>query len=170
MSVASVVDFLRGTGLIDPGVLAVGIERGWASRGDVVAYAVEALRAGNERAEVMEIVTADDLELDRLTELLREWARLDGLPSARAENAVRRWMFSALSVIAHSNVSPEKKLDKLEETYADFAYPEEMRACSRYYMPLHDRARGIQIGELTDSPLDAMNRLLSKLTKEFEVQ
>jgi hypothetical protein len=50
-----------------------------------------------------------------------------------------------------------------------FGYPEEMRKCSRYYMPPQDRARGIRVGEVTDSPLEAMNQLLSQLKREFGV-
>jgi hypothetical protein len=165
----SLLDTLRECGLLDSGVLAAGVERGWASGADVAAYAVERLSAGDDRPEVVELAAVEDLESERVTDLLRDWARLDRLPSQRAEDALRRWMFAALTAISRSGTSTEEMLDRLEETYAMFGYPEEMRKCSRYYMPPQDRARGIRVGEVTDSPLEAMNQLLSQLKREFGV-
>jgi hypothetical protein len=165
----SLLDTLRECGLLDSGVLAAGVERGWASGADVAAYAVERLSAGDDRPEVVELAAVEDLEPERVTDLLRDWARLDRLPSQRAEDALRRWMFAALTAISRSGTSPEEMLDRLEEAYAMFGYPEEMRKCSRYYVPPQDRARGIRVGEVTDSPLEAMNQLLSQLKREFGV-
>jgi len=166
----SLLDTLRGAGLLDPGVLAAGIERGWVSCADVVAFAVERLTAGDDRSEVLELAAADDEEPAWVIDVLRRWARADGLQSERAESAERLWMFAALLSISRSEISPEEQLDRLEETYATFGYPEEMRECSRYYVPPQDRARGIRIGEVTSSPLVAMNRLLSQIGGELGVQ
>src|SRR5262245_56788835 len=95
----SLLDVLKSSGLLDAGVLAVGIERGWASAPDVSAYATEKLSAGDEQAEVVELATAEDLEPEKITELLRRWANLDYLPSRAADNAMRRWLFAALKAI-----------------------------------------------------------------------
>lgn len=166
---ASPLDTLMECGLLDSGVLAVGVERGWASRADVATYAAERLSAGDDRSEVVELTAAEELEPARLIDRLRNWARLDGLPSQHPESAVRLWMFAGLTAIARSGSSPEEQLDRLEEAYATFGYPEEMRECSRYYVPPQDRARNIRVGEVTDSPLEAMNQLLSQLRREFRV-
>ena len=126
------------------------------------------LVAGDERAEVIDLATAEDLAPERVVELLRHLARLDRLPSLAPDVAIRRWMFAALEGIAQSVVAADEKLDRLEEAYAAFGYPEEMRECSRYYVPPQDRARGIRVGEATASPLEAMNQLLSRLTSESQ--
>lgn len=161
---------LKDGGLLDPGILAAGIEHGWATRTDVVAYAMERMSAGNDRPEAVELAAAENLESERIVDLLREWARLDGLPSQQPDSAVRRWMFAALTAISWSDAGAEEKLDRLEETYATFGYPEEMRECSRYYVPPQDRARDIRVGEVTASPLEAMNQLLAKLRREFKLR
>lgn len=166
----SLLDILRDTRLVDAGVLALGLERGWASRADVSAYAVEKLSADDERVEAVELATAEELDPDRIVELLRGWARIEHLPFLSAEEAIRRWMFAALMTISESGASADEKLDRLEEAYATFGYPEEMRECSRYYVPPRDRARGIRVGDVTASPLEAMNQLLSRLRTEFGIR
>ena len=82
---------------------------------------------------------------------------------------MRRWMFAALKSIEQSSADPEEKLDRLDEAYATLGYPEEMRECSRYYVPEQDRARGIQVGEVTASPITAMNNLLARLASELSL-
>jgi hypothetical protein len=164
--VNSILHSLKSAGLLDSGVLAAGIARGWASRADAVAYAVEQLVAGDERDVVVELASADDEETARILVALRQWALDDALPSANDEYAVRRWLYAALLFISRSDTGGDETLDLLEDAYSRFDYPYEMRECSRYYSP-PDRDRRIQLGELVGSPIAAMNKLLSDLAAEF---
>lgn len=158
---------LRDDGLLDVEALALGFDRRWVDRQTVAAFAVEKLAAGDERPEVMELAMCDHLEPSVIVDLLRRWGRLDALPPEGTERALRRWMFAFLKGLARSDVGPEEKLDELEEIYGMLGYPEEMRECSRYYVPSEDRARGLQIGDTTASPLDAMTNLVATLAREF---
>ena len=169
MAMSAELEALRTAGLVDAGVLAVGLERGWASADDVAAFAVEQLAAGADQAEVVELATAEELDIATIIDLLRHWAVDENLDSMSFTEAIRRWMFGHLKAIAESDASPNTKLDRLEEAYAILDYPEEMRECGRYYVPAADRARGITVGEVTASPLDAMDDLLWRLGKEFRV-
>jgi hypothetical protein len=170
MAVGAELDALKAAGLVDAGVLAVGLERGWASAEDVSAYAVERLASGADQPEVVELATAEALDAATIVELLRQWARNETLPTMSSGGAMRRWMFGMLKAIAESDASPDHKLDRLEEAYATLGYPEEMRECSRYYIPDCDRARGITVGDFTASPLGAMDALLLRLGKDFHVR
>ena len=167
MAMDSVLRVLKDWNLLDPGVLALGLERGWVSEADVSAYAVEILLTGDNRVELAELATAEDLDLRSIVHLLRKLARLDSLPSVQVDNAIRRWMFAMLTSISMSGSNPEDQLDKVEDAYAMLDYPEEMRECSRYYVPPLHRAGGIQIGMQIASPLEAMNQLVLKLRSEF---
>ncbi len=100
---------------------------------------------------------------------LWRWADREQLPTRTSDQAMRRWMFVMLKHIAESKTSDEARLDRIEDAYAMLDYPEEMRACSRYYVPEHDRVRGIEVGEWTESPIGAMKELLARLGKEFGV-
>ena len=158
---------LKNAGLLDPEVLASGLERGWLTRDQVIEYAVEKLGAGDERTEVLTLAAAEDLEPEKIVTLLRKWAKLDGLPTESMQGGLRKWMFAYLKSIEESPASPEEKLDSVEEIYALLGYPEEMHECSRYYIPAEDRARGIQVGEVTASPLQAVHKLVSRLKQEL---
>ena len=169
MTMSAELEALRTGGLMDAGVLAVGLERGWASADDVAAFAVEQLAAGADRAEVVELATAEELDTATIIELLRQWAGDEKLASVSSTEAIRRWMFGYLEAISESDASPDAKLDRLDEAYATLDYPEEMRECSRYYVRAADRARGITVSEVTASPLGAMEDLLLRLGREFRV-
>jgi hypothetical protein len=169
MAMSAELEALKTAGLVDAGVLAVGLERGWASAGDVASFAVEQLTAGADRAEVVELATAEELDTATIIDLLRQWAGEEKLASMSSTEAIRRWMFGHLKAIAESDAIPDAKLDRLEEAYPTLDYPEEMRECSRYYVPAADRARGITVGEVTASPLGAMEDLLLRLGREFRV-
>jgi hypothetical protein len=160
---------LRDTGLLDAGVLALGLERGWVDRQTIAAFAVEKMSAGDERPEVVELAACEQLETDAIVDLLRRWAVHDAQPSITSEQAVRRWLFAFLKGVAQSDDGSEETLDRLEEIYGQLGYPEEMRECSRYYVPPEDRNRGLRIGDTTASPLDAMNKLIATLSREFGV-
>lgn len=54
MAMSTELEALRTAGLVDAGVLAVGLERGWVSADDVAAFAVERLPAGSDRLVAME--------------------------------------------------------------------------------------------------------------------
>jgi hypothetical protein len=158
---------LKNAGLVDPEVLAVGLERGWITRDQVIEYAVERLGGGDGRTEVLKLAAAEDLETQTIVTLLRRWAELDRLPTGSLKVGLRKWMFASLKSIEESPASPEEKLDRVEEIYALLGYPEQMNECSRYYIPAADRARGIQVGEVTASPLEAVHRLVALLQQEL---
>ena len=160
------VSTLRECALMDAGVLAAGLERGWASENDAVAYAVEKLVAGDDRPEALELVIGDDLDLGKAVHLLRSWARNDRLRSQNPDEARRCWMFAALVDISTSSMSPDEKLDRLEDVYAELGYPYEMRECSRYFAPFE--SGGEVCAELwTSLPLAAMEQLILRLRREF---
>lgn len=161
---------LTAAGLVDPGVLAIGLERGWVSAEDVSAYAVDRLTAGTDEPDVVQLTTAETLDREITIDLLRQWATREALPSVSSDEAIRRWMFGLLKAISESCANADEKLDCLEEAYATLGYPEEMRECSRYYVPEHDRTRGIKVGEVTASPLGAMKVLLLRLGQELRIR
>lgn len=161
------LEILRNYGLLDPSVLAIGFERGWVDRGGIVDFAIEQIASGNESRVVVELSTCEDLDADSIMQLLARWAGSDLRQTSVREQALRRWQLGFLKALSLSPLGPEEQLDRLEELYAMLGYPEEMRECSRYYVPPEDRARGLKVGDITESPLGAMARLVATLEKEL---
>jgi hypothetical protein len=163
----SLVDTIRQLGLLDAGVLAVGLQRGFARAADVAEYAAERMRSNDDSPELMELSRVDGMAPERACALLLAIARRSALASQTQPEALRRWLFAALTRISASERSGEEMLDMLEDVYATLGYPEELKVCSRYYVPPADRVRGIRVGEFTESPVEAMNGLLSQLKREY---
>jgi hypothetical protein len=163
----ALTQWLADRQLLDFGVLALGLERGWATAAEVSDYATGMVGTGDERPEVIALAGANATDAEGVLDALRQLAHADALPTEQEEQALRRWMFARLSQIAHNNASPDAKLDLLEEAYAELGYPEEMRECSRYYVPPADRERGLKVGDHTTSPLEALDAVLERLSAEF---
>jgi len=167
MMMQSLADTLTRLRLMDPLVLSFGFERGWVTHADVCDYAVQRLAAGESPRAAVELAIIDIGARYRIIDLLHQWAQVEGRPTQDSRHALRVWMFAALRWIASSGNDPEQQLDHLEDAYAALGYPPEMRECSRYFVPPADRA--IPIGHTTDSPLEAMRRLLQKTESELGV-
>ena len=99
---------LREYHLLDAGVLALGLERGWVDRRSIAVFAGERLTAGDERPEVVELAACEQLETNTILELLRCWANHDAQPSATSEQALRRWLFAFLKGLLTAMPAPKK--------------------------------------------------------------
>lgn len=157
---------LRNADLLDGGVIAFGIERGWLLPSTGIRYANEVLDAGDARPHVVSLAIEDDESAERIVASLRQWMHVDRLPSEDVGYTRRAWIYAALAWVSQSEMSAEAKLDVLEEIYAEFEYIDDLRECSRYYVPEKKPDNPASI----PSPLDSMEVLLSELRDEFQIE
>lgn len=157
------IDIIRSNGWLTADVLREGLARGWASKRDVVDFALDRLGAGHDGPEVMSLLDAEQLDLATLQALLQRSQNTD--TPASVKSPLSPWMYATLVQITEGRGGEDEKLDQLEDLYASFGYPEQLRECSRYYVPTHDQQ--LSVGEHTESPLLAMARLLETLKKEL---
>jgi hypothetical protein len=143
--------------------LLLGLEEAWVDRRMIAEVAVEWLRTHPEApADVYGILAAcEHLELHELKSLLEKANVESGHEGP--ERAAERWRWAALELLRRDQESSgESKLDRLEEIYAMFGYPHDMKACSRYHVE-----SGLKLGDFGVCPLVAMEAVVRKLTRQI---
>lgn len=173
MATWSAIDVLRQLSQLDWRALLVGWWRGWATRADIIDFAVAwLLEHPDERdSRVVQLASGEDLEDAELEAALAGYvAAVSGsLPSDRDSIDVDKWRLAHLRLLVNSALDPEAKLDRLEELYAEFDYPKDMAACSRYYISPAQQEHGWAVGDQCSSPLDALEAVLGKLSEKLGV-
>lgn len=123
----SPIKILINLGLLCWSTILLGLRKGWVSRKDAIDYAIELLVNGNEDEDVVIIAGGETLEDDELLNLISEQVE-----QADIATALDKWRLAHLLSIAESDDDEQTKLDKLQEVYANFDYPEDMASCSIY--------------------------------------
>jgi len=107
--------------------ILLGMKKGWASRKDAIDFAVSLLVNGNEDERVAIIAGGESLEDDELLKLI-----LNQIEQTDRAADLDKWRLAHLVDIAESGSDEQTKLDRLQEVYANFDYPEDMASCSIY--------------------------------------
>lgn len=145
----SPIKILINLGLLCWSTILLGLKKGWVSRKDVIDYAVDLLVNGNEDEDVAIIAGGESLEDDELFNLISNQAK-------QSDNAAAldKWRLAHLLNIAESDDDEQTKLDRLQEVYANFDYPEDMASCSIYSQDEID-------------PLVAMTQIVEELKRRL---
>lgn len=133
--------------LIDPVAVAVGYRHGWMSREDVADY--------------FHAMVCDDgfdgCELFVSLSVASVWSDADfnglisRIPVGDEVPVLEKWRLARLLEIDLCDLPEEGKLVALQDVYAEFDYPEDMRGCSIY-------------AATDERPLDVMRSVISKLS------
>jgi hypothetical protein len=148
------IDELKELALICWSTLLVGLQKGWVTKSDIADYATKLLSKGIDNNEDIAVLANadfyDDLEVKELM------LRITNEPNFEAA-AVEKWRLAILLALNKSILPEEEKIDKLQELYAEFDYPEDMFSCSIY-------------SQDTVDPLAAMVDVISSLKKKFNIE
>lgn len=107
--------------------ILLGHTKGWVSRNDFIAYAVDLLVNGNNDEDVAVIAGGEPLGDDELYKLIsNQIVQTDTVAD------LDKWRLAHLLNIAESEDDEQTKLDRLQEVYTNFDYPEDMASCSIY--------------------------------------
>ena len=113
--------------LLNWSTLVLGWNKGWADRKDAMEYAAYLLVNGSDTDEVAVIAGGADFSDEALLEFVSQQVE-------NSDNAadLEKWLLVHLVEISELDEGEQTKLDRLQEVYADFNYPEEMAPCSIY--------------------------------------
>lgn len=124
----------------------LGLKKGWIGKNDVADYASNILSSGvddyNENVAIL--AGADSMTDYEVEELVLPL--LDGVDHCAFDS----WRLAALEELNDSELSDEDKIQKLQELYGEFDYPEDMEPCSIY-------------SEISIDPLEAMKLVIKTL-------
>jgi len=171
MAVRKAIDVLRQLGQLDWRALLVGRWRCWVTPTDVIDFAVAWLleHPDEKDSRVVQLADGESLEDAELEATLADFVKAvsGSVPSDRNSVEVDKWRVAHLRLLADSTLDPEAKLTRLEELYAEFDYPKDMAACSRYYILPSQKQHGWAVGDQCPSPLDAMDTVLRDLSEKL---
>lgn len=139
-------------GLLCWSTILLGLGKGGVSRKDVIDYAVDVLVNGNDDEDVAIIATGETLGDDELLNLIT-----NQVEQSDGTNDLDKWRLAHLIGIAELNEDEQTKLNRLQEVYANFNYPEDMASCSIYSQDEID-------------PLVAMMQVLEELKSKLTQQ
>lgn len=140
-------------GLLSWSVIWSGWKEGKITKADVSNYAEHLMSNGLDDGDedVAVLGFAESMESDEIEGPMRK------LASVELDYDVReKWRLVALTLLNASSLSEEEKIRRLQEIYAEFDYPEDMRSCSIYS------------GDTVD-PLEAMSTVISTLKHKLGI-
>ena len=155
------VEVLARLGLLSWHVLLLGWEKGWVTRDDIIDYAVHLLAANKDQGDenIAAIAAGENYSNDELKQFITSLTkhREGGLLAENAGAEIEKWRLAQLISINESELSEEEKLQRLQDVYAEFGYPEDMASCSIYSQDNID-------------PLLAMVRVITALKEKFQTR
>lgn len=145
------INELKELGLICWSTLLVGQRKGWVSKSDIADYAVSLLADENcENEDIAVLASANTLDDSEVKDLLQRMSR-----SVCSDTEVLdKWRLAILIALNNSELSEDEKVDRLQEFYAEFDYPEDMNSCSIY-------------SQDTVDPLSAMREVIGSLKQQL---
>jgi hypothetical protein len=110
-------------------VLFIGQQNGWITKSDIADYAVNLLSLGLDNGDenIAVLAIAESFDDSELRDLLLQ---VGG--EAEKTDSVEKWRLAELIALCESALSDEEKLNRLQDLYAKFDYPEDMSSCSIY--------------------------------------
>ena len=118
----------------------------------MIDYAVSLLMTESDDEDIAVIAAGESLSDDELFDLVSAQSKNE---DAGAD--LDKWRLAYLLCIAESDSSEQEKIDKLQDVYSQFDYPEDMASCSIYAQDDID-------------PLMAMMQVVKGLRQKFSLQ
>ena len=148
------VDMLKKLGLCSWSTLIIGWSRGWATRKDIIDYAVGLLSENEDSCndDVVLLAGGETFDDEDFRKLVKN---LTTDESSDDEVEMDKWRLAHLLCLAESNLDEQTKIDRLQDIYAEFNYPQDMTSCSIY-------------SEGSDDPIETMMNIINQLSQRFQ--
>jgi hypothetical protein len=127
----------------------MGFRKHWIKREDIFEYAMNQLLAGCESERVAIIAGGEYLSDEELLGIISKQMEMTNCVAD-----TDKWRLAFLLGLEASDDSDENRINRLQEIYADFDYPEDMASCSIYSQDGLD-------------PLVAMSQVVKRLKEGF---
>jgi hypothetical protein len=178
MSKERVIEVMKRYSLLDWPSLLIGRERGWVDRNDIIAFATDYLTRNPEENNLLIALMAGGSEYDdtRLREMLEQYV-MASFPAPARDRAVDGWLLASLLEVSDNLDAYEGKqdsdeaMDRLEEIYSAFEYPEDIAGCSRYFSLADYNGVRLNIGDKVPSaPLDRLREAIQHFAAKLGIE
>lgn len=155
-------NLLNSCDLVSPDVLYLGYHRLWINTQELSNYACDRMLAGDNSETICYLagLLSDDDKFS-IKQYLQDWTQQQVSKSFLYESeAADRWRYAFLKMILEKQLSYEQKVEKIQEVFADFAYPHDMIRCTPYFSSRDDFP---EFREPSRGPLEETKILVTKL-------
>lgn len=132
----SAFDVMKQVNLLGWHTLLVGLERGWCTKANLIAYAETCLIQAEDEidGDVVAIASGEGVSEGELISIGLHFLDAHGQPMSKEEKieSVEKWRFAHLAWLLRCRASDEEKISTLQELYAQFGFPDDMAGCSIY--------------------------------------
>lgn len=128
-------EMLMRANLLDWPILVVGLERNWCVKKNIIQFAEKcASEAAQVDGELLTIATGESLSNpDLILCCLRYMETIgEALSPESRQRSLDQWRFSYMVLLLDGPDSVEDKINRLQELYGEFGFPEDMASCSIY--------------------------------------
>lgn len=157
--IAPALKVMRRANLVAWPTLLVGLANGWCTKYALIEHAEECLDKYSDEIDVdlVSIVAGASLPESELVDLALHYLDVHGmaLSPEHKQDAKEKWRFAHLSALLEETASDEEKIDRLQELYSEFGFPDDMASCSIYNADQID-------------PLQAAKNVLQELSKKLK--
>lgn len=164
----TVYEILEQSDLIDWPVILVGWTERYVSRKNVIDWSVSWLTQ-HESEDCESIIALAGAEHDSDADIeiwLTAAAELKAGFNIKDSNAYalekEKWRLAFLKSLQKERISDAEKINKLQELYARFDYPEDMQRCSKYGASDFAIEKGNAVQQYID-PLEALADVITQL-------
>jgi len=125
------IDFILGKQKPTWEQVSLGLAEGWLEHRDVIKFAEKLVAEGDSRIEVLDVASITDVSdsfVSELTVLVEQEQKDEQLSRIYWLRVILAWVYESRNKF-------DDPLSIVEELYADFEYPEEIRNLVRYNEP-----------------------------------
>ena len=155
---------LKTEGLVNWSSLLHGWTNHWIDCRDIADYAQKQLAEKSDSPDwLVDLANAEHQSKTSLESLLSKAILAEPPPTS----GVDAWKLAALLVIRDEPVKDQDKIDMLEELFAEFGYPDDLRRISKYGPSTYSVEKGLASSDdaLID-PLAEMSRIIGSLSSK----
>ncbi len=133
MSDKSYPAILKEYKLLDWPTLLIGWKNGFATRRDIIDYAVHQISNHRNEKSVIYLASCEAEDDDEVKKYIEQLIDRQKIPFPDIEAiCLDRWRFAKLIALDHAELSDEEKIEELQNIYVQFEYPDDMSDCSIY--------------------------------------
>ncbi len=159
------IDIMKSHNLLDWKTIYIGLKKNCITKSEAINYAVNQLDSINDDDyNITLLAGADNESSETVLNLIYKYINSKNI-QLNEHYEEKRLLLSYLLLINEAAISEQEKIDKLQEVYVKFNYPDEMAKCSIYYT---EPERTFKSGDISTDPINEMKNVINKLINELE--
>jgi len=169
----SPAELMKKFGFLNWKAILVGVIHDWISLQDIINEADKEISLGKQDKFLIEISLSrknKDVLIKAIETYLNDTGiNVDEINSIDSKE-LKRWRLCFLISVVNSHLPDDVKVEKIQEIYSQFGFPEDMINCTPYHFTFEEieKIKQKQITASYSSPLESTKKLINRLREEVK--